>query len=235
MPNANVASVIRGEGWLKLWKGNGVNCIRVFPQTAITFSAYNHINERFKGNKAVNAGIAGAIAITATYPFETVRSRLSLQYQNNYYDNMRDAFRKMTVRDYYRGLGVSIVGYPIYTGISFAIYEYFRNNKPDANGIVPINNNATKLTLGGLAGAGALMVSYPTDVVRRRLQMQGLNETGDTTTISQCVKQLFRTDGIRGFYRGLGWGIVKIIPASAIQFWTYDRLISLYNRRNNIY
>ena len=40
LPNASLRKVLKTEGVMGLWKGNGVNCIRAFPQYAINLSLF---------------------------------------------------------------------------------------------------------------------------------------------------------------------------------------------------
>ena len=40
IPNANLTDVYKKEGIRFFWKGNGVNCIRIFPQIAINYSVF---------------------------------------------------------------------------------------------------------------------------------------------------------------------------------------------------
>ena len=40
MPNSTIRDVIKKEGIRYLWKGNGVNCVRVFPQYAINWGIF---------------------------------------------------------------------------------------------------------------------------------------------------------------------------------------------------
>ena len=50
MPNSTITNVIKVEGLKGLWKGNGTNCIRVFPQYAISYSIYQRTNKLLKNN-----------------------------------------------------------------------------------------------------------------------------------------------------------------------------------------
>ena len=40
IPNSTIRDVLKKEGIKYLWKGNGTNCIRVFPQTAINYGIF---------------------------------------------------------------------------------------------------------------------------------------------------------------------------------------------------
>jgi len=40
IPNSTIRDVLKKEGIQYLWKGNGTNCMRVFPQTAINYGVF---------------------------------------------------------------------------------------------------------------------------------------------------------------------------------------------------
>ena len=46
MPNSTIREVIEKEGIRHLWKGNGVNSLRIFPQSAINFCIYSFCDEK---------------------------------------------------------------------------------------------------------------------------------------------------------------------------------------------
>ena len=40
IPNSTIRDVLKKEGFRYLWKGNGTNCLRVFPQTGINYGIF---------------------------------------------------------------------------------------------------------------------------------------------------------------------------------------------------
>ena len=45
--------------------------------------------------------------------------------------------------------------------------------------------------------------------------------------IVDCCVKIFKKDGMRGFYKGLGAAYFKVFPTLAIQFWTIEILTKL--------
>ena len=43
IPHSTIKAVIQKEGIRHLWKGNGINCIRLAPQYSINFAVFNHV------------------------------------------------------------------------------------------------------------------------------------------------------------------------------------------------
>lgn len=89
----------------------------------------------------------------------------------------------------------------------------------------PDPNTIQLLASGGIAGTMAQTVTYPLDVLRRKMQMQGFSEKypvyGSTWN---CIKITFEKESWRGFYRGLLPNYLKVVPAISISFVTYEQV-----------
>lgn len=78
-----------------------------------------------------------------------------------------------------------------------------------------------------LAGAGAGLISSiatcPLDVVKTTLQAQNARRgsPGYEGVVKTCVR-IYKQNGVRGFYRGLGPTIAGYLPTWAIYFTAYD-------------
>ncbi|KAF8323685.1 mitochondrial carrier [Clavulina sp. PMI_390] len=78
--------------------------------------------------------------------------------------------------------------------------------------------------LGGIAGSfGATMV-YPIDLVKTRMQNQRSGVVGQVLYKNSwdCAQKVFRNEGLRGFYRGLGPQLVGVAPEKAIKLTVND-------------
>jgi len=69
-------------------KGNGANCLRIVPYSAVQFGSYNLYKKFFETTpgaplnalqRLVCGACAGITSVTATYPLDIVRTRLSIQ------------------------------------------------------------------------------------------------------------------------------------------------------------
>jgi len=229
IPNSTIRDVLKKEGIRNLWKGNGTNCIRVFPQTAINYgifefckqNVFNDI-ENDKIKNLMSGGVGGGISITCTYPLETIRSRLSLQTKNSHYNGLLDAYRTIPTRDLFKGLKMSILGFVPFTALSFSAYftykEYLESH-------VQWNDDVIKVIGGGMAGISAVTVTYPTDLIRRRLQLQNFDKSVPKYSgILDCISKINKVEGVRGLYRGLTATYIKLFPTIGIQFLAMERL-----------
>lgn len=64
---------------MSYWRGNGINVLKIAPETALKFMAYEQVKQRIKGNtnreltiyeRFVAGSLAGGLSQTAIYPLE---------------------------------------------------------------------------------------------------------------------------------------------------------------------
>ena len=106
-----------------------------------------------------------------------------------------------------------------FQGTNFLTYQYLKNNYT--------NTTVNLLTFGCISGITSVSVSYPFDVIKRRLQLS--NELGNPqykNTVN-CLIYIYNKFGVQGFYKGLLPCYLKIIPANCIFFYTIETFKSL--------
>ena len=231
MPHSTLRATIQKEGILGLWKGNYTNCVRIFPQMAINFGVYKtfqnygtpHLSPTLSPyTHFIGGALGGLMSMMIVYPLENARSRLSLQTKGSHYSGLNDVFRRTPLKSLYNGLSMSLIGFAPYSALSFG---FFNINKQylcvDPQNITGLE----KLVCGGLAGLSAVSITYPTDLIRRRLQLQGFDPcVPKYEGIMDCITTIVRTEGIQGLYRGLLACYIKIFPAAGVQFFVIDLL-----------
>ena len=227
LKNNSIKHVIRNEGIRYLWKGNFTNCVRVFPQYSINFALFEQnkvILNRIPNKDLLNftsGALSGVISMCAIYPLETARTHLSLQTNKAKYSGLGDVLIKLKSHELYAGLRMSIFGFGPWNAINFMSYYKYKEIFKEYEE----NQHIYKLLCGGFAGATAISVTYPTDLIRKRLQMQSFStEVPRYSGIVDCIKKIVKKEGIIGLYRGLPISYIKCFPTLAIQFWTYDTI-----------
>ncbi|KAF8876699.1 mitochondrial carrier domain-containing protein [Gymnopilus junonius] len=123
------------------------------------------------------------------------------------------------VRALYRGLITTAVGVAPYVGINFAAYEFLRGVvTPPGKSSVP-----RKLLCGALAGSISQTLTYPFDVLRRKMQVTGMqNGSIKYNGAIDALTSIVRVEGVRGLYRGLWPNLLKVAPSIATSFFTYE-------------
>jgi hypothetical protein len=129
----------------------------------------------------------------------------------------------------YRGLGMSMLGFGPYNAFCFMFYHQLPPILERTN----LSEGKRKLLAGGLAGMGAVSITYPTDLVRRRLQLQGFDDSVPVYNgIRDCVQKIIHREGFRGLYRGLLATYIKLFPTTAIQFWVIETGNQLFKNKH---
>lgn len=87
-----------------------------------------------------------------------------------------------------------------------------------------------QLTAGGIAGAMAAAVSTPLDVVKTRLQTEGVtsNTTYQNTGVISMLRQIIRQEGSHAIWRGLRPRVLFHVPSAAICWGTYETMKDLF-------
>ena len=74
---------------------------------------------------------------------------------------------------------------------------------------------------GGSAGMAAQLICLPFDAVKVRLQTQI-----QVQTTLGCMKRLYLTEGVSGFFRGLTPVIMRAFPANGATFLTFEFMLN---------
>lgn len=81
---------------------------------------------------------------------------------------------------------------------------------------------------GILSGYIGAFIVYPIDVIKTRLQNQNINYNG-----LQCIKDIIRTEGYKGFYKGSVIQLMGVGPEKAIKIYV-NNLVSCNLEQNNL-
>uniref|UniRef100_A0A8C4WUH8 Solute carrier family 25 member 24 n=1 Tax=Eptatretus burgeri TaxID=7764 RepID=A0A8C4WUH8_EPTBU len=209
------------EGGLRsLWRGNGVNVVKIAPETAIKFMSYEQI-KRLIGSESgkpigiierfLSGSLAGATAQTVIYPMEVVKTRLALG-QTGEYTSIIDCGRKILQRQgllaFYKGYTPNILGIIPYAGIDLAIYERIA------------------LFISGYQRYSALPGAF---VILNLLPFCNFSASYQTIdskqlSMSNLFHSIWSKEGFSGLYRGLVPNFMKVIPAVGISYVVYENI-----------
>ncbi|XP_072991905.1 mitochondrial adenine nucleotide transporter ADNT1-like [Typha latifolia] len=251
----------RTEGFRGLFKGNGTNCARIVPNSACKFFSYEQacsgilwLYRRQSGNEdaqlspvlRLGAGAcAGIIAMSATYPMDMVRGRITVQTEKSPYQYrgmfhaLGTVYREEGFRALYKGWLPSVIGVIPYVGLNFAVYESLKDWLIKSNPFGFVENSelsvTTRLACGAAAGTVGQTVAYPLDVIRRRMQMVGWKDAASIVTAAgrskepleytgmvDAFRKTVRHEGFGALYKGLVPNSVKVVPSIAIAFVSYE-------------
>ena len=168
-----------------------------------------------------------------TYPLDLLRTRFAAQGPEKIYRSLSGSVKEIAkaegVKGFFQGLSAGVAQIVPYMGLFFSTYEALRPSMAELS--LPFGSGDA--TAGMVASVIAKTGVFPLDLIRKRLQVQGPTRTqfagGRVRVYDRGVwdtgKQIVRREGWRGLYRGLGVGLIKAAPASAITMWTYERIL----------
>lgn len=81
-------------------------------------------------------------------------------------------------------------------------------------------SNIDYLVLSGLSKIFAGCATYPYQVLRARLQTY--DARGTYKGVRDAFVQTLRTEGLAGFYKGLGPNLVRVLPSTWVTFLVYE-------------
>ncbi|XP_063066450.1 calcium-binding mitochondrial carrier protein SCaMC-2-B isoform X2 [Engraulis encrasicolus] len=228
--------MIKEGGARSLWRGNGINVLKIAPETAIKFMAYEQI-KRLIGSNQETLGIlerfmagslAGAIAQSSIYPMEVLKTRLALRRTGQFSgigDCAKHIFQKEGLVAFYRGYIPNMLGIIPYAGIDLAVYETLKNSWLQRYATDSADPGVfVLLACGTMSSTCGQLASYPLALVRTRMQAQATLEGSQQMSMSSLFRQIVQTEGPIGLYRGLAPNFMKVIPAVSISYVVYENL-----------
>ncbi|CAL8396358.1 unnamed protein product [Boreogadus saida] len=230
--------MLKEGGALSLWRGNGINVLKIAPETAIKFMAYEQYKKLLSSDSGkvrtherfIAGSLAGATAQTAIYPMEVMKTRLTLRKTGQYtgmFDCAKKILQKEGVKAFYKGYLPNILGIIPYAGIDLAVYESLKNAwlakyaKDSANpGILVL------LACGTMSSTCGQLTSYPLALIRTRMQAAASIEGAEQMSMNRMVKKIVENEGFFGLYRGILPNFMKVIPAVSISYVVYEYMRS---------
>ncbi|KAM0282832.1 hypothetical protein ACHAQH_002836 [Verticillium albo-atrum] len=237
-------------GMRSLFAGNGLNVIKIMPESAIKFGSYEAAKRalaKLEGHndpKRINSyskftagGIAGMVAQFCVYPLDTLKFRLQTStVQGGLSGNalVIDTAKKMWLaggfRSAYRGVTMGLIGMFPYSAIDMGTFELLKTSyKKYAAKYQGIHEEDAKAgnivtgIIGATSGAFGATVVYPLNVLRTRLQTQGTAMHPATYTgIWDVAQKTLKNEGMRGMYKGLTPNLMKVAPALSITWVMYE-------------
>ncbi|KAG5480587.1 hypothetical protein LSCM1_06291 [Leishmania martiniquensis] len=179
-------------------------------------------------------GISATIAGAAVYPGEVVRLRLmsgERQFTSIAHTCLLVYRETHSLRNFYRGMGASLMQRVPDVLVSFATYETIKYAVLDSPHPPLFKDNyaarnVLSTMLGGSAAAiASILVAFPLDVAKRRIGMSG--QGADKTVyrgVGDCLRQIYAKEGIRGWYAGALVEAVRCVP-QVILMWMFIEAI----------
>ncbi len=235
-------AILQQGGVRAFWRGNGVNVLKAAPEMAVRFYTFERLLDALGAadsdmngegllRRAAAGASAGAIAQFAVYPLETTKTRLAVSSVNEYRGMVHclvSCVRYEGWRSLYRGLSASLAGIVPYAAVDLTIYSALREladaRYEERGGTPPL----VTFGIGALSTTAGQMFSYPLQLVRTRLQAQGMKGRAVVYKgIVDCMAQTVQHSGFFGLYKGMLPNMLKSLPAMSISYTVYEQTKAL--------
>ena len=160
--------VVHNEGWRALWRGNGVNVIRMIPNKGVLLSCSDIYKDNIRSLQishfwtgAISGGLAGGTAIALTYPLDLARTRMAgfllARGETTRYPTLVATivaiWRAEGVRGLFRGMSPTLAGSFPYEGIKFGTYGWLKQHNGGSS-----SSSLQRATWGALAATLSVRV-----------------------------------------------------------------------------
>ncbi|XP_028819729.1 solute carrier family 25 member 32a [Denticeps clupeoides] len=233
-----IKSIWRMEGVRGLYQGVTPNVWGAGASWGLYFLFYNAIKAYTQEGRTaelsavehlMSAAEAGMLTLCLTNPVWVTKTRLVLQYtadpSKKQYGGMLDAlvkiYRHEGIPGLYRGFLPGLVG-TSHAALQFMAYERLKRDysrakeQPSESLLCP----GEYIAMAAVSKVFAVVITYPYQVVRARLQDQHNNYSG----IADVLGKTWRNEGLEGFYKGMGPNLLRVIPACSITFLVYEHV-----------
>ncbi|KAH8503644.1 hypothetical protein POPTR_007G019000v4 [Populus trichocarpa] len=249
-----ILNIARLEGLKGLYAGFFPAVLGSTVSWGLYFFFYSRAKQRYSKNRdeklspglhLASAAEAGALVCFCTNPIWLVKTRLQLQNPlhqtrrySGFYDALKTIMREEGWRALYKGIVPSLFLQVSHGAVQFTAYEELRKvivdykakqRKEDCKSAdTDLLNSVDYAVLGGSSKIAAIILTYPFQVIRSRLQqrpsMEGIPRYMDSWHV---MKATARFEGFRGFYKGITPNLLKNVPASSITFIVYENVLKL--------
>ncbi|KAM6251769.1 solute carrier family 25 member 48 isoform 2-T2 [Porphyrio hochstetteri] len=254
-----VLTVYRNESVAGFFKGMSFPLASIAVYSSVVFGVFSNTQRLLSqlrhgdpshtpalADVALASMVSGFISVGIGTPVDLVKIRLQMQTEPYIDGNtklrpkfpgfpvyrgpihcFRTVLQEEGIAGIYRGVGATLLrdvpGYCLY----FIPYTFFCSwTTPD--GCISPNPSSIWLA-GGIAGAISWGTATPMDVVKSRLQADGVY-LNKYKGILDCILQSYQNEGLKVFFRGITVNAVRGFPMSSAMFLGYELSLKAMKR-----
>ncbi|XP_039264451.1 mitoferrin-1-like [Styela clava] len=246
-----LSTIYMKEGYRRLLRGMSAMVFGAGPAHAMYFACYEkvkhhttiYLNGKNKKNSSLANGLAGASATIfhdiVMNPAEVIKQRMQM-YKSKHKTPIQcisATLRTEGIRAFYRSFPTQLLMNIPFQTVHFVVYEYTQEMINTDRTYNPISH----VLSGAAAGACAAFVTNPLDVCRTLLNTQEFNHNGSqkmlVSGLREALVTVFRTDGLRTFFRGVTARVLYQMPSTAISWSVYElfkHLLYAQSKQNKV-
>lgn len=180
------------------------------------------------------AGTAAVITVTGIHPIDVVKTRLQISGSGGGRDYKKLGIfgsvgiiaSEEGVAAFWKGIGAAWLREASYTSLRLGLYAPIKH----AMGVKKDSNFFLKFSAGSLAGAIGSTVGNPFDVLKTRM----MASEGKTVPMVSAASELYKKQGIAGFYRGLEANVMRAMVLNGTKMSCYDQISGMIKKSGYI-
>ena len=171
----------------------------------------------------LSGALAGSIEASVTYPLELAKTQAQLRFNRGWRHLNTKTFlqRKVAVdgiSSLYTGVGSAVSGAALKVGLRYLIFDGTVHALKDKNGR---SSNVDYAAAGIFAGiVESVLVATPSERIKTAM-IDDANGAKQFRSTADAARQIFRSQGVRGIYRGLVSTTCKYAGTGAVKMGSY--------------
>jgi solute carrier family 25 citrate transporter 1 len=210
-------NIYKNGGLISFYRGLSPVLFFNIPKVISRFYGYDYAknylqSKNIKGNTniIVSGLFAGFVESTlVTVPSETIKTKMIKNPQLS----VRNIMKQEGFSGLYQGYTPTLIRQSLNQASRFLFYQHYKDYITEKNRkFSPYHS----LQGGVFAGIFSVIVSTPADVLKTQMQ------EGKKERIIPIIKQIYKTSGIKGFWRGSLARMLRVAPGQGVMFFTYE-------------
>lgn len=249
-----LVKVMKNEGIQGLQGGLSAGIAYQIVMNGMRLGLYDYVNKHVRTSGAEDpffflknltlAGSAGGLGAFLGNPFFLVKVRLQtanravpatgvgvgpvgVQYDyKGVYDGLNKIIHKDGWRALFKGSSAASLRVAVGSGVQIASYENIKREYSSGKHFPAISGSLLHMMSSATAATVVSLCMNPLDVITTRLYNQ---VDGRYTSAIDCAVQTFKTEGMRGFFKGLLPQYMRLAPHTVLTFVVWERLKTFFN------
>jgi solute carrier family 25 (mitochondrial folate transporter), member 32 len=218
---------ISSQGVKGFYAGMSPNLLGATASWGIYFFWYSLLKDSYSTTQRLQphqhllaSGLAGALTSLVTNPIWVVKTRMFTQPQTtnryrNVFDGLHKLWKQEGVKGYYKGIVPALFGVS-HGAIQFMVYEQLKL-------LVDGKGTGEYIAMACTSKVVATVCTYPYQVVKSRMQTNQELLKGRYDSVTKTILSIYRNEK-RGFYKGMGVNLIRVLPGTCITFAVYEFL-----------
>lgn len=170
-------------------------------------------------------GVSGIIGRTVTAPVSRlgILAQVEIGPKTSAKEMTRRIWAREGLRGFWRGNLATVLKIGPSVAISLTLFDFLRSRFEREHTFGRFHSSGLNhFAAGSIAGMASLTATYPLDILRTNMSLER-----EAASIRATLQQI----GARNLFRGLGLGLVEVIPQSGLRFFLMGVLRDLFHER----